>query len=226
MESNKYTSDEIRLLRSWKDKVAGSRWLHFRSMHFYKKINSRFVYISIVLSTVAGAGGFTTAGGSSSSSNTNNFLDTIQKYSGYMIGAINVVIGLINSFQRFGKAAEKCEMHSSATMGYAMVYRFLDTELKLSDHHRRDDLIMYTRQEIDRLATTSPDIPECVIREFNRLFPDLPNKPDVCGALAEPSTPKIPRMESLLKESSAVGDLKEQERVLLQSLTNVKVEDN
>lgn len=150
-------------------------------MHHYKNINSRYVYSSIVLSTLAGAGGFSTAGTSDSSK---TLMGRVQFYMGYIIGATNVIIGLINSFQRFGKAAEKTELHASAAMQYAMLYRLIETELNISDAHKRDDLVLIARQEMDRLLSQSPSVPQKIVDEFNTLFPDAQNRPDVCNGLS------------------------------------------
>lgn len=175
-----YTESERELLISWKEKAGGWRWLHYNSMHHYKNINSRFVYSSIVLSTLAGAGGFSTAGSIDSQT---TVMGKVQFYMGYVIGATNVIIGLINSFQRFGKAAEKTELHASAAMQYAMLYRLIETEMNLSEHHQRDELVITVRQEMDRLLSQSPSIPQKIVDQYNKTFPDAINKPDVCNGL-------------------------------------------
>lgn len=180
MTVNVYTDSEKKLLESWKERAGGWRWLHYNAMHHYKTINSRYVYSSIVLSTLAGAGGFSTAGPSDSGKTT---MGMIQFYMGYIIGATNVIIGLINSFQRFGKAAEKTELHASAAMQYSMLYRLIETELNLSDEHKRNDLVVTVRQEMDRLLSQSPSIPQKIIDEFNDTFPNIVNKPDICNGL-------------------------------------------
>lgn len=177
---SKYSQSELALLDSWKERAGGWRWLHYNSMHHYKNINSRFVYSSIVLSTLAGAGGFSTAGTSDSQM---TVMGKVQFYMGYVIGATNVIIGLINSFQRFGKAAEKTELHASAAMQYSMLYRFIETELNLSDDHKKNDLVTTVRQEMDRLLSQSPSIPQVIINQFNKEFPNLQNKPDICNGL-------------------------------------------
>jgi hypothetical protein len=187
MTNTDYSDNELKLLASWKERAGGWRWLHFNSMHHYKTINSRYVYSSIVLSTLAGAGGFSTAG---TESNMKTVMGKIQFYMGYIIGATNVIIGLINSFQRFGKAAEKTELHASAAMQYSMLYRLIETELNLSKDHRRNDLVTTVRQEMDRLLSQSPSVPQKIVDEFNRTFPDMQHKPDICNGLGAPSTPK------------------------------------
>jgi hypothetical protein len=184
-----YTDSEKKLLDSWKERAGGWRWLHYNAMHHYKTINSRYVYSSIVLSTLAGAGGFSTAGTSDS---TMTIMGKVQFYMGYIIGATNVIIGLINSFQRFGKAAEKTELHASAAMQYSMLYRLIETELNLSDEHKRNDLVMTVRQEMDRLLSQSPSVPQTIIDTFNETFPNIENKPDICNGLGGVTT-SLPR---------------------------------
>lgn len=201
--SAKYAEPELYLLKVWRDKAGGWRWLHYHSMHHYKTINARFTYSSIVLSTLAGAGGFSTAGDTGPHADT--AIGRLQSYMGYIIGAVNVIIGLINSFQRFGKAAEKTELHASAAMQYAMLYRLLETEIYLTDEHRRNDLISTIRQEMDRLLAQSPAIPQKIVDAYNKEFPNMVNKPDVCNGLGgeyegenKPNEPSKSRMNQLI----------------------------
>lgn len=189
MVTQNYSDKELQLLESWKERAGGWRWLHYNAMSHYKDINSRFVYSSIVLSTLAGAGGFSTAG---TTNNDRSTLGRIQFYMGYIIGATNVIIGLINSFQRFGKAAEKTELHASAAMQYAMLYRLIETELNLEADHRRNDLVQTVRQEMDRLLSQSPAVPQKIVDQFNKQFPNLDNKPDVCNGLGTPVEERMP----------------------------------
>jgi len=202
-----YAPTEIELLKIWKAKAGGWRWLHYKSMALYKSINTNFTYASIILSTIAGAGGFSTAG-----AQTKNEMEMVL---GYVFGGINVVIGLINSVQRFGKPAEKTELHASAAMQYAMLYRLLETEISLSDKHRRSDLIATVRTEMDRLLAQSPMIPQKVIDKFNKEFPDAIHKPDICnglagekqGTISQPSTPSLStRLTNLVVNATNIPD--------------------
>jgi hypothetical protein len=185
--------NETTLLESWKEKAGGWRWMHYHSMHHYKRINSRFMHSSIILSTFAGAGGFSTAGQQNSDT---TVMGKIQFYMGYAISAVNVFIGLINSFQRFGKAAEKTEMHGSAALQYAMLQRLVETELSLAKEHRKSDLITHVRQEMDRLLTLSPPIPSVIVNDFMKTFPDAVYVPDVCNQLKTIPTPPVTPMRT------------------------------
>jgi len=129
----------------------------------------------------------------------------VQFYMGYIIGAVNVIIGLINSFQRFGKAAEKTELHASAAMQYAMLYRLLETEISLTEDHQRNDLIPTVRQEMDRLLAQSPGVPQKIVDHFNKEFPDSIHKPDVCNGLGGEHTSHSPTVSNSTRRKALLG---------------------
>lgn len=186
---------EVHILESWKEKAGGWRWLHYHSMTHYKKINSRYVHTSIILSTLAGAGGFSTAGRRGDGT----IMGTIQFYMGYVIGVTNIIIGLLNSFQRFGKAAEKTELHGNAAMQYSMLQRTLETELNLSHEKRSNDLIPRIRAELDRLLSQSPPVPYKIVKSFMENFPDCKNLPDICSQLKTTESPDTPSSPDFLR---------------------------
>jgi hypothetical protein len=200
--ATKYAQTEMSLLKVWKEKVGGWRWLHYHASNHYKQINEKFTYSSIVLSTLAGAGGFSTAG---STTDKSTVVGKVQFYMGYVIGAVNVIIGLINSFQRFGKAAEKTELHASAAMQYAMLYRLLETEISLTEDHQRNDLIPTVRQEMDRLLAQSPGVPQKIVDKFNKEFPDADNKPDVCNGLGGEHSSNSPTASNSTRRKVLLG---------------------
>lgn len=177
--------NEVHILESWKEKSGGWRWLHYHSMVYYKTINSRYVHTSILLSTLASASGFSTAG----QRDYGTIMGTIQIYMGYVIGVTNVIIGLLNSFQRFGKAAEKTELHGNAAMQYSMIQRTLETELSIGTEKRSNDLIQRIRIDMDRLLAQSPPVPSEIVKRFNRQFPDCKNLPDICSQLKTSDSP-------------------------------------
>ena len=188
-------TSERRILEIWKEKSGGWRWLHYHSMVYYKRINAKFVYSSIILSTLAGAGGFSTAGQKSDGT----VMGSIQFYMGYVIGVTNVIIGLLNSFQRFGKAAEKTELHGNAAMQYSMLQRTLETELSMNNDSHYKELIPRIRQELDRLLSQSPPIPYNIVEDFDKEFPECENRPDVCGHLKVTQTPSELRFANVMK---------------------------
>lgn len=193
------TEHEDELLESWRIKIGGWRWLHYHSMHHYKKINARFTYSSIALSTLAGAGGFTTAGSGGGDGAGAGVINSFRLYSGYIIGAINMILGILSSFQRFGKAAEKTELHASAALQYAMLYRSIETELSLSQERRTANFIMNVLQDMDRLLAQSPPVPQKIVDQFNQMYSHLPYKPDICNGMGSPTTKKSTPSEFVQK---------------------------
>ncbi len=186
-----YTADELDMLEDWKDRAMGYRWLHYESMQYFRIINMRFVHASILLSTVASASGFSFTGS-----------DKFGKGIGYAVGALNVVISLLNSYQRFTKAAEQTELHGSVAMQYGMLHRLLDTELRLSEQHQRTDLIPFARQEMDRLFAHSPSIPEQIINKYMKEYPNAKSKPELCDEISIADTPfASENLASILRSS-------------------------
>ena len=53
-----WSDEQEKILKIWAEKAAGSRWLHEHSARHYRRLNNRFVYPQIILSTLAGVGGF------------------------------------------------------------------------------------------------------------------------------------------------------------------------
>jgi hypothetical protein len=192
-----YTPDELEMLDSWKNRAMGYRWLHYESMQHFKVINMRFVHASILLSTVASASGFSFTGS-----------DKFGKGIGYVVGALNVIIGLLNSYQRFTKAAEQTELHGSVAMQYGMLYRLLDTELRLSEEHQRTDLIPFARQEMDRLFAHSSSLPDKIISKYMAEFPNAKSKPELCDEISIVETPLAnENLATILRSSFAFPTL-------------------
>ena len=78
------------------------------------------------------------------------------------------------------------EVHSVMCVQYSKLYRSIDMELSLDVKHREDvlEFVNRIRLEYDRLLDEAPDIPSNTIYEFNQMFPDKKNKPDVCNGLS------------------------------------------
>ena len=86
-----WSKEQELILKVWAEKAAGYRWLHENSARHYRRLNNRFVYPQIVISTMAGVGGFGTT--SSGDKNLN--------YLGYVIATMNIFTALLSSFQKF-----------------------------------------------------------------------------------------------------------------------------
>ena len=126
-----WNKEQEQILRIWAEKAAGYRWLHEESARHYRRLNNRFVYPQIFFSTLAGMGG---VGMTSANSSENNYIF------GYGIAALNIVIAMLTSFQKFIMAAEKSETHATVGRQFAAFYRNIMLELSLNPRDRTDCL--------------------------------------------------------------------------------------
>jgi hypothetical protein len=167
-----WSSEETKILVSWCQKSAGQRWLHDKACRHYRKINNRFSYVSIILSTVAGIGGFSA--------------ESSIPWFRYLLATVNIVTGLINSFQKFVRAAEKSEAHMSVARQFASFVRTVALELSLDPEKREpaSDFLKQCKSDYERMCTMAPDVPNKVIQDFNAKFPDVKHRPDVCNGLS------------------------------------------
>ena len=173
-----WSKEQEGILKIWAEKAAGYRWLHEHSCRHYRRLNNRFVYPQILLSTLAGVGGFSIT----SSSRTDNF--TVL---GYLIAALNVIVAILSSFQKFIMAAEKSEMHATVGRQFAAFYRNIVLELSLNPIDRENclEFCRMCRTEYDRLMNVAPSIPSKIIEEFKDKFEHVIHKPDVANGLSD-----------------------------------------
>ena len=111
-----------------------------------------------------------------------------------------------------------------------MLYRLLETEISLSDKHRRSDLISTVRTEMDRLLAQSPMIPQKIVDYYNAEFPDTTNKPDICNGMVgehhfntnnQPPSPSLKsRINNMLVGMTRVPDTDAEVEKVLQELVS------
>jgi len=172
-----WSKEQETILKIWAEKAAGYRWLHEHSARHYRRLNNRFVYPQIVLSTMAGVGGF----GTTSSGNEQ------LNYFGYIIAGMNIFTALLSSFQKFIMAAEKSETHATIARQFATYYRNISLELSLNPRDRTHclELCKTCRYEYDRLVNAAPNVPQKIINQFKENFPHVKNKPDITNGLSD-----------------------------------------
>ena len=174
-----WSEEQEKILKIWAEKAAGSRWLHEHSARHYRRLTNRFVYPQIILSTLAGVGGFCVSTSNADSVSVAN--------AGYVIAAINICSALLTSFQKFVCSAEKAENHSTIGRQFAAFYRTIILELSLNPRDRTDclDLCRQCRVEYDRLMNVAPSVPQKIINLFKKTFPDAKYKPDIANGLSD-----------------------------------------
>lgn len=172
-----WTTQQEDILKEWAGKAAGYRWLHEQSARHFRHLNNRFTYPQIILSTLAGVGGF----GISTSAGRD------WQSTGFLIAGFNIVSALLVSFQKFISAAEKSEMHNTVSRQLDAFYRNITMELSLSPGDRTDsvELCKQCRNEYDRLMNVAPPVPHKIIRRFQNKFPNVKYKPDIANGLSD-----------------------------------------
>ena len=185
-EHKEWSSEQTKILLAWCQKSAGQRWLLDKAARHYRRINNRFSYASIILSTIAGIGGFSAE-------------STIGWFR-YTLASVNIFTGILNSFQKFVRAAEKSEAHMSMAKQFASFVRMIALELSLDPDDREDppEFLRKSKSEYERLCMLAPDVPAKIIREFNQAFPTVKHPPDMCNSMStmefsvwKPSTARL-----------------------------------
>lgn len=152
------------------EKAAGRAWLHARSDSLY---SWRRTWIDLPVAIGSGAIAFLNAG------STSLFEDP--KMSSIYLGIASFAVGTLNTVGSYFGWARRAEGHRVAGLSYAKLNRFLRVELGLprDERMRPGDLLKMIKQEIDRLAETSPPIPESIKQQFRTQFKSAPvAKPD------------------------------------------------
>ena len=153
------------ILKRWSEIGSSYRYLHDKSFKKYNSQNMLFALPVIIISTITGTANF--AQGS--------FPSSWQTYVPLGIGFLNLSAGLITTISQFLRVSELLEGHRSASIAYSKFARNISVELSLPVKERTEDgsiFITNCRAELDRLIEQSPDIPEDIIKQFVKRFPE------------------------------------------------------
>uniref|UniRef100_A0A6C0JY32 SMODS and SLOG-associating 2TM effector domain-containing protein n=1 Tax=viral metagenome TaxID=1070528 RepID=A0A6C0JY32_9ZZZZ len=151
-------------------------WMHDRCQKYYSGFNTMISLPVIVLSTLAGA----TSIGSQSLFGTSNIANVV-------IGGVSLGVATLNTISSYFSWAKRSESHRIAGITYAKVHRFIMIELALprSERITAKDMLKIVREQCDRLAETSPQVPDKIIGDFKAKFEKVTNvkKPDIANGL-------------------------------------------
>ena len=165
------------LVASWGDIASCYKWLHDQAFRKYNKINYRMSIPVIVLSTVTG----TVSVGMQSL-----VPPEWVNYAQQMVGAVNIITGIITTLQNFFRFAQVSEGHQHASTGWSKLERNIRIELKIDRLYRKDadSFMKVCRAEYDRLLEQSPVIPKDVLLKFRSKFKHSSLiRPDICDNL-------------------------------------------
>jgi hypothetical protein len=175
-----WTTEKEDLLADWADVASCYRWMH-NKVEKQASINNMWITIPvIVLSTLSGSASFML------NSITGNE-PISQKYGQIGIGTISIFTGIITTLGNFLRYAQNSEANRVASIAWGKFHRQISIELALHPSERIDsiDFLKICRSELDRLIEQSPQIPDSIIKDFEKEFERIPNlqKPDIANGL-------------------------------------------
>lgn len=136
-------------------------WMHSKAEALYSYRNNFIALPVIVLSTLAG----TASIGSDS-------LFGDSPFASVGIGLVSITVGVLNTIGQYFSWAKRAEGHRIAYIMYQKLYKFISVEMSLPRRERMSatDLLKVVREEVDRLAETSPSLPSNIILQFQNNF--------------------------------------------------------
>lgn len=136
-------------------------WLHNKAAGLY---SWRRTCIDLPVIVGSGAIAFLNAGSSS--------LFSDAQLASVALGIGSLFVSVLNTVTTYFGWAKRAEGHRIGALHYAKLYRFLCVEMGLPRDERMapGDLLKTVREQYDRLAETTPDVPPTIIAEFKRRF--------------------------------------------------------
>jgi hypothetical protein len=178
---NGWTREQEVLMAQWADVASCYRWLHDKAEKKYNILNLKISIPVIILSTLTGAANFAVG----------SFIppdDTrMQNYVSAGLGGLSIFAGILTTLGNFFQYAQKSESNRVAGIAWGKFQRLLAVELAINPNDRIEamDFLKICRGELDRLIEQSPQIPDDVIADFERVFKHIPNLkvPDICHGI-------------------------------------------
>lgn len=167
-------------MAEWADIASCYRWMHDK---YEKQATLSNLWITvpvIILSTLTGSASFVM----------NSLVGddpTANKYAQIGIGGVSIFTGILTTLGNFFRYAQSSEANRVASIAWGKFQRQIAIELALHPNDRIDsmDFLKICRSELDRLIEQSPQIPDNVIRYFEKEFINMPNlkKPDIAHGI-------------------------------------------
>lgn len=145
------------------ERCRGNAWLHQRSEIIQARNNNLIAIPVIVLSTLTG----TASIGSES-------LFNGSQYAGVGIGAVSILVGILQTLSSYFQFSRKAEAHHQAYLQYSKLFSWICVEMGLPRHERQgpEAILTQLRDQMSRLAETTPAPSMEIINLFNKTFKD------------------------------------------------------
>ena len=216
-----WTTEHEQILVEWADKAMCYRWLHSRSHALYSSLNAWYTIPVIIISTLTGTANFAQE----------RVPVDYQNYFVMIVGAFNILAGIITTIQQFLKVTQLNEAHRVSCIAWDKFYRNIKIELAKHPDERMNvtQMIKISKEEFDRLMETSPTIPDKIIKKFKFEFrhldeiEDIPKiiKPEICDSLVSTELSRNPWSSDENKNKKAI-QLLSKEKQHFDLITNFK----
>jgi hypothetical protein len=175
-----WTQEHEQILVEWADKAMCYRWLHTKSHTMFSSLNAWYTIPVIVISTLTGTANFAQE----------RVPINYQNYFAMIVGAFNILAGIITTIQQFLKITQLNEAHRVSCIAWDKFYRNIKIELAKHPLERMEvkQMVKMSKEEFDRLMETSPSIPENIVKHFKTKFNSIEGfkniiKPEICDIL-------------------------------------------
>jgi hypothetical protein len=175
-----WSVEHEKIFTEWGDKAMCYKWLHAKSNAMYSNLNAWYTIPVIVISTLTGTANFAQE----------RVPLEYQNYFVMIVGAFNISAGIITTIQQFLKITQLNEAHRVSSISWDKFYRNIKIELAKHPTERMNviNMIKICKEEYDRLMETSPNIPENIVKDFEKHFQksnmyDKIIKPEICDSL-------------------------------------------
>uniref|UniRef100_A0A6C0IF01 SMODS and SLOG-associating 2TM effector domain-containing protein n=1 Tax=viral metagenome TaxID=1070528 RepID=A0A6C0IF01_9ZZZZ len=208
---NGWSEEQEVLLAKWSDYAACYRWLHDRTEKQLSFSNNWITIPVIIFSTITG---------SASVGLTGLVGDDLQaqKYGQISIGLVSLLTAIMTTLGNYFRFAQNSEAHRVAAVSWGKFNRMITAELAQKPNDRMDslDFINFCKQDLDRLIEQSPQIPDNIIKQFEREFDKITDlkKPDICNGLEHTPIFNNSKTRMALMTAEVALNLKHKKKVL------------
>lgn len=190
------------------EKCRGLAWIHQRAEVETSTKNTRIMLPVIVLSTLSG----TVSVGSSSL-----FAPEYSNTVNIIVGLVSISVGVLNTINSFFAYSKRAEAHRIAHLNYSKLFTWVSVELSLPRAERLEpeNMLKQLREQMERLAETTPSAPPHILADFRKEFDDYKDvtKPPETNGLA-----RIKVFRSQLGTSSSTSSILGSPRATIESI--------
>lgn len=175
-----WSDEHVKILIDWADKAMCFQWLHAQANAKLTIASRWFTIPVIIISTITGTANFAQ----------DRVPTEYVQYFVMVVGALNIIAGIISTVSQFLKINELNESHRISSISWDKFYRNIRVELAKNPKERIPvgQMLKMCKEEFDRLMETSPSIQVAIIQKFNQTFKNNKNfnmikKPEICDEL-------------------------------------------